>query len=51
MALIAKRLELTGDAGQAKERVCSNNPRYETYERPLDAISIIARARWFGRAI
>jgi phage repressor protein C with HTH and peptisase S24 domain len=51
MALVAKRLELTGDASQPRVRVRSDNPAYETYERPLDAISIIGRVRWFGRAV
>jgi phage repressor protein C with HTH and peptisase S24 domain len=51
MALVAKRLELTGDAGQPRVRVRSDNPAYEAYERPLDAISIIGRVRWFGRAV
>jgi transcriptional regulator with XRE-family HTH domain len=51
MALVAKRLELTGDAGQPRVRVRSDNPAYETYERPLEAISIVGRVRWFGRAV
>ena len=51
MALIAKRLELTGDASQPRVRVRSDNPAYEPYERPLDAISIVGRVRWFGRAV
>lgn len=51
MALVAKRLELTSDGSQPRVRVRSDNPAYETYERPLEAISIVGRVRWFGRAV
>jgi phage repressor protein C with HTH and peptisase S24 domain len=51
MALVAKRLELTGDASQPRVRMRSDNTAYETCERPLDAISIVGRVRWFGRAV
>lgn len=51
LSLVAKRLELTGDASQPRVRVRSDNPAYESYERSLEAISIIGRVRWFGRAV
>ena len=51
MALVAKRLELTSDGSQPRVRVRSDNPAYDTYEHPLEAIIIVGRVRWFGRAV
>lgn len=48
---LAACVELTGDISQPRVRVRSDNPAYETYERPLDAINILGRVRWFGRTV
>ncbi len=46
LAVVLKRIEHIPNTEPAKLKISSDNPRHETYERTIDEVSIIGRARW-----
>jgi len=49
MGLVVKRLEYIPDS--ASVRVISDNPKYTSYDAPVNEINIIGRVVWFGRGV
>lgn len=51
IGLVAKRLEHVPNSDPPRVRVISDNPRYATYERTSEEVSITGRVVWLARAI
>ena len=49
LGLVAKQLELVPQSDPPKVLIKSANPRYETYERTAEEVSIVGRVVWFAR--
>lgn len=48
---VVKYLEKVPGSEPAKVRVMSGNPRYSSFERLIDEVSVMGRIVWFGRRV
>jgi phage repressor protein C with HTH and peptisase S24 domain len=51
VGLVAKRLEPVPNSEPPRVRIISDNPRYDTYERTVEEITVVGRVVWFARAL